>query len=408
MYEINGKTLVFTDCHLGLRNNSISRLKIVVEVFKQMLRTIKSGEVRNVLFLGDAFHDRKTIDVNILNAGNKLFTSLAKYCDVYIVIGNHDCFYKTNTTVSSVNIFGNNKRIHIISEVEEFTLNGEKCLFVPWLGDVSSYPDGSFDMMFGHFDIGIQYLVASYIEEHGKADMTNDNLIAILSRDELISEKIGEGQLDPSNINITKRELASSNLIGDFVNVVREGGTIFAGHIHTHREFYTRGRKFIFVGSPYQQTYGEMDSDFGYYIMDESNKTMFIRCTNIPVHVKLNMSEIISQGIDNYDFSIVKGNIVKRVYDVEVSRPDIIKINQRIQDNEPFEEISSDFKITEPVQEEVNNETLELIRKSKLDYIMRYIDDMDDKVLAEKKIDRGKLFDMMKEYYLKAEGTNEN
>lgn len=408
MYELKGKTLVFTDCHLGLRNGAVSRLKIVVMVFKQILREVKTNGISQVIFVGDAFHDRKSIDVNVLNVGNKLFTKLAELCDVYMVVGNHDCFYKTNTTVSSINIFDNNPRIHVVSTMEEFIINGQSALFVPWLGDVSKYPRGRFDLMFGHFDIGVQYLVASYIEDHARADMTNDSLIAILSKDELISEKIGEGQLDPSDISMTKQELASSNLIGDFVEVVKEGGAIYAGHIHNHKEFYTRGRRFIFVGSPYQQTFGEMDSVDGYYVLDESNNPTFVKTVGIPVHVKVKMSDILKSGIDNYDFSFIKGNIVKRVYDVEVPRADIVRINHKIQENEPYEEISSDFEIARPVEEKVNNETLEVIKKSKLDYIMKYIDSMDDKVLAEKKIEKGKLFNILKEYYLKAEGTSEN
>ena len=162
------------------------------------------------------------------------------------------------------------------------------------------------------------------------------------------------------------------------------------------------------MGSPYQQTFGEMDSVDGYYVLDETNNSTFVKTVGIPVHVKVKMSDILKAGIDKYDFSFIKGNIVKRVYDVEVPRADIVRINQKIQENEPYEEISSDFEIARPVEEKVNNETLEVIKKSKLDYIMKYIDSMDDKVLAEKRIEKGKLFNILKEYYLKAEGTSEN
>lgn len=404
MYEISGKTLVFTDCHLGLRNGSTSRLNIVINVFKQMLRTIKANGIENVIFIGDAFHDRKSIDVNVLNVGSKLFTVLSKFAEVYMILGNHDCFYKTKTDVSSVNIFGNNKRIHIISQVEEVLLNNQYALFVPWLGDISTYENETFDLMFGHFDIGVQYLIASYIEEHSKDNMSNEKLVSIISKDELISEKIAETGFDTVSQISEENRTKSSALIGSFIDVVKQGGTIYSGHIHNHREFFTNGRKFIFVGSPYQQTFGEMHSVDGYYVMDETNKETFIKTENIPVHVKLKMSDILNAGIDNYDFSPVRGNIVKRVYDVEVPRLDEIKINQKIQDNQPYEEISADFEIVKKAIEDVDNETLEMMKKSKLDYIMKYIDDMDEKVLAEKNIDKGKLFSMLKDYYEKAEG----
>lgn len=42
------------------------------------------------------------------------------------------------------------------------------------------------------------------------------------------------------------------HLLGNFIEIVKENGTIFAGHIHQHKEMTTKKRKFIFVGSPYQ------------------------------------------------------------------------------------------------------------------------------------------------------------
>lgn len=44
----------------------------------------------------------------------------------------------------------------------------------------------------------------------------------------------------------------SSDLVGDFIEVVKRSGTIFSGHIHQHREFVAKRRKFIFIGSPYE------------------------------------------------------------------------------------------------------------------------------------------------------------
>ena len=38
--ELTGKTLVFTDCHFGIRNNSIARLNILISVFKSIIKTL--------------------------------------------------------------------------------------------------------------------------------------------------------------------------------------------------------------------------------------------------------------------------------------------------------------------------------------------------------------------------------
>lgn len=398
--DIVGKTLVFTDCHLGLKNSSTSRLNIVISVFREIIGTIKSEGISNVIFCGDAFHDRRAIDVNVLNIGHKLFSTLAKYCKVYLIVGNHDCHFKSQTSVNSVNIFNGVGNIFVIDEATECTLNGSKCLLVPWLSDLSKYPENSFDMMFGHFNINSKYLIASYIEDHSK-DISNDALVSRISEDEMLAGKIENLE----SLSDGERH-KSGDLIDDFVTKVRENGFIYAGHIHNHKEFVARKRNFIFIGSPYQQNFGEMQSVDGFYVLDELNQRTFHHIDNVPVFRKLFISQIMRDGIENFDFSCVKGNIVRRVIDLDIDRLSESKINQKIMDFSPYEELLPEYEIqigNGEDKEEVNNETLDLIKKSKLDYIRKYIDNIDDKSLQESNLDRDVLFDVLKSYYDKAE-----
>ena len=45
------------------------------------------------------------------------------------------------------------------------------------------------------------------------------------------------------------------------------------------------------------------------------------------------------------------------------------------------------------------NESISLIKKSKLDYIKNYISRIDDALLSEQKIDRDKLYSVLESYY---------
>ena len=101
---------------------------------------------------------------------------------------------------------------------------------------------------------------------------------------------------------------------------VKEGGQIYAGHIHNHKEFFARKREFIFIGSPYQQNFGEMDSEDGFYILDNDNKRTFHKIYNVPVFKKIRISEILDKGIDKFPFEIVKGNIIRKIYDVDIDK----------------------------------------------------------------------------------------
>lgn len=109
----------------------------------------------------------------------------------------------------------------------------------------------------------------------------------------------------------------SSDLVGNFVDLVKNDGVIYAGHIHKHKEFVAKGRKFAFVGSPYQQTLGEIDSQCGYYLLDGSNYAEFRETTSAPRHVQILMSKVMD---GSFDFRVVSNSIIQKVYDIDVDQ----------------------------------------------------------------------------------------
>lgn len=405
--ELTGKTLVFTDCHLGLNGGSSSRLEIVVSVFKEIEKAITRENISNVIFCGDAFHDRRSIDVNVLNVGHTLFSGLAKLCKVYLIVGNHDCHFKFNTSVNSVNIFNGIENFSIISEPTVCLLNGSKCLLAPWLTDFSRFEQKSFDLMFGHFDIEGKYLITSYIEEQSKRSRSNETLISEIINDNILTDQLSSDTYDQNKIqSLISGSQKSNDLVGNFVDYAKEGGWIYAGHIHQHKEFVSKNRNFIFVGSPYQQNFGEMFSDNGFYILDEQNKGKFYPILGIPQFKKIYISQILSTGIDEYDFSYIRGNIVRKVFDSEIDKLSETKINHKILDFSPYEELFPEYEIksnTDEYSEEESNDVYELIKKSKLDYIHTFIFNIDEKSLTEQNIDKTKLFKILESYYTKAE-----
>lgn len=406
MDTIDGKVLIFTDCHLGLRQNSLSRLNIVVKVFKQIVEYIKANQIGTVIFVGDAFHDRRSLDINTLNVGLKLFNAVAKYAKVYLIVGNHDMHYKTTTDITSINIFKDSKNIVVISKPTEVKINNVDSLLVPWAANLSTFTKNKYDLLFGHFDISEKFLIASYIEEHSSEKEDEESLLTqLIETDSFLNDSM---TYSTENINsnistVINEKLQSEDLIGNFIDLAKPGATIYSGHIHENKEFVAKGRNIIFVGSPYQQNFGEMLSRNGFYILDESLNKTFVDII-APKHVKLKMSTIINEGVDNFDFSIIKGNILKKIYDVEIDRITESKINQKIIDYQPYEEVLSEYNV-QPFSSndgKVDNETLSLIKKSKLEYIKNYISNMDSNLLTEAAIDKTKLYNILEEYYNRA------
>lgn len=402
MEKITGKTLVTTDWHFGIKSNSVSRLNILVKVVNEINRYIKGNKIRNLVFMGDLFHNRNNLSVQTINVALKCINTLTKSCNVYLIIGNHDLFNKNSVEVNSLNMFRNTKNVTVIDCPTEYEMNGEKVLMCPWLSDLSKYSESTYDKLFGHFDISFKFLVASYIESNTSKNMTNKEVKELIEKDEIFRESELD-DLDFDTEDETETYMngeKSSELIGSWTNIVKEKGTIFSGHIHGHREFFTNNRKFIFVGSPYQQTRGEKDSKDGFYIINEDGNYSFNEIASAPIHVDIRMSDVV-KDISKFDFSIVKNSIVHKIYDIEIDRVTDAKIAQMITDNKPYEELTPDFDVAQTYTDEngTNIDSVDALKKSKIEYLHNYIDNIEGNVLTDNSLEREKLHSCMEEYY---------
>jgi len=399
MLKIDGTTLISSDWHFGIKNSQTSRLKIMGNVVREMAKYIRQNKIDNLLFLGDMFHQRNNLSVQTINVAIGCIDTLSKLCNIYLILGNHDLYNKNTNEIHSLNIFRNTRNVTVVSKPTEAMINGEKCLLAPWLTDLTAYEKDSFDKMFGHFDISPQYLLASYIEHNREKNVASLGALAAIENDEMLMESGLDGIDFNSDVDkkILNGDVKSSEMIGSWIEVVKDGGTIFSGHIHNRSEFVSKGRQFIFVGSPYQQTLGEIDSNDGFYILDRKNRWSFHPLSGIPVHVDLVMSRIV-KDIDGFDFSVVIGNIVHKIYDVEVDRVLDAKITRKIVDAKPYEEITPEYDIRAS-SEDVDDETVKALKKSKLEYLHNYINSIDDSTLKKEDLDRGRLFEITTEYY---------
>lgn len=380
-FNISGKTLVFTDLHLGLKNSNLAWLDICRKVVSEIIDTIKREKIKNVIFCGDFFHSRKQIDLVALCCGFDLITSISENAKLYLICGNHDAYFKHTNEINSIKIFRDAKNVEVIdSDPVAGTINGQRALFAPWDASMNYQPEfekESFDLLFGHLNFSRKYFISSYYKENGEEIGTSRELLGELG----IS---ADGPDFPESM----------------IDTVKEGGTVYAGHIHAKKEFVTKSRNIVFIGSPYEQNFGERHTPHGFYILSKENVPTFVEITCAPKHVILRMSEVLTVGPDDYDFSKVAGNVVKKLYDIEVSKPNELKIEQAITDNRPFEEALSEYEVESSGDSGIiSNETLEVIKKSKLEYIQSYLDRISDSVLEDLKLEKSKIFEIIKSYY---------
>ena len=67
MIQINDEEiLLFTDIHIGVKSNSVSRLDVADEYVDKMIEHIKERNIKTVLFGGDWHHERPSIAVETM------------------------------------------------------------------------------------------------------------------------------------------------------------------------------------------------------------------------------------------------------------------------------------------------------------------------------------------------------
>ena len=377
METISGKVLVFTDLHIGLKGAQKNRLAICARVVKKIIDYTVANGIGTILFLGDWNHTRVSTENNALNVSYRLMQALAKVAKVYAILGYHDIYMKNSLDINSLVVFKDLANVVLVDKVMEASINGNKSLLIPWLGDLTPYNKESQDMLFGHFDISSKFLIKSYVADNAAKG---------------ISDELGK-ELS------TDKDLSSvGDLVGDFVDIAKKTGKIFSGHIHGHKEFLSKGRWFSFVGSPYQQNLGEIGCKCGFYIIDEENNAKFVELDGIPKHIEVRVSQMLK---DDFDFSCIKGNIVHKIYDVDIEAADDAKLSQKINDQQPYEELMPDYEVTlkDTSTTEITDESIALIKKSKMEYVKRYVGNIDKKILEAEGLEADKLIAVLEDHY---------
>ena len=413
------KILYFTDIHFGIRSDSLARLEVCRRIIDQIVDRVKRDKIEHVIFGGDLFHSRVSLNVNTLSAAIESIKLIAKEAHVWMIIGNHDIHYKNNTDVHSIELFRDQKNITVIDhEPLMLNVNGEKdMLLVPWMADLSGLKEESVDYMVGHFDISHKYLIASYVEEHSSKDGVSPNKNEVLNEminNELISDVVtnSSGE-DIDEVVALKSKSIAKKYLGNFVNICKKSGTILAGHIHAHKSFRVKGRKFIFIGSPQQQNFGDRDCEKnGFYVHDViKDRFTFVKTEGLPVHHELKLSEIHEVGIDKFDYSICTNNYVKLIIDDQIDHVTYGNVLQAISAAEPAEQSPPEYQVMIAFNSNINEDDLdknaEKLKQSKPDYIFDYIESIDEDELKPNDIDKTELFEVVMRYYKVVEGNEE-
>lgn len=148
---------MFTDIHWGKSSNSITHNKDCLDFISWLIPYAQDPEVDAIIFLGDWFDHRTTINVATLDysfEGAKLLNSIGK--PVYLIIGNHDLYYRHTREKYSPKHLSALENIIIINENTVVPHMGDEgALICPYLfheeyAGLVEYLD--YPVWFGHFE----------------------------------------------------------------------------------------------------------------------------------------------------------------------------------------------------------------------------------------------------------------
>jgi predicted phosphodiesterase len=129
------KICVISDTHWGAKKGS-KHLHDYFELFYKnvFFPALEEHGVETVIHMGDAFDSRKSIDYQSLEwAKRVVFDPLKKY-DVHMIVGNHDCYYKSTNDVNSLELLLKDyPNIKTYSSPTNTKVGGIDMTFIPWI-----------------------------------------------------------------------------------------------------------------------------------------------------------------------------------------------------------------------------------------------------------------------------------
>lgn len=130
------KTVLFTDTHFGVKNNSMTWLNSQLDfIYKQFIPDLqelkKQGHTITLIHLGDVFDSRSTISTYVATKVREAFHDLRQVVDKFhIIAGNHDYYSPNSAEVCSVDLLLHGLDINIHSKMSYLTHEGD--LYLPW------------------------------------------------------------------------------------------------------------------------------------------------------------------------------------------------------------------------------------------------------------------------------------
>ena len=135
------KVLIFSDVHVHPHQKKQSKLDDCLKVLNWVFEEAKARNVKNILFAGDLFHDRKIIDIPTYHKVAEIFIRNMAGDDApnfYLLLGNHDLYFQELTHINSSYPLSAIEGLTLISKPSTIKVDGVDVSWLPYTHDPES------------------------------------------------------------------------------------------------------------------------------------------------------------------------------------------------------------------------------------------------------------------------------
>lgn len=269
------KVICFTDLHVGLRHNSAEHNEDCVEFIQWFIEEGKKRNCDTCMFLGDFHHHRSNINILSLNYSMKILKLLNNaFKKVYVMVGNHDLFYREKRDIHSMVVGSEFPNIIL---VDKPMIEGNVAL-IPWL-----------------------------VEEEWK-DVSNIKTKYLFGHLELPGFKMNAMVEMPDHGNLNAEHFPHQDYV-------------FSGHFHKRQ---TKG-KINYIGNPFGHNYSDVwDFERGATFLEWDKEPEFIDYDNGPRFININLTAL----LENPDIYLKPKTYLQVTLDADITYEEAVFLRE--------------------------------------------------------------------------------
>lgn len=280
------KVACFTDIHFGLKGNSRAHNDDCENFIYWFIEQAKAENCETCIFLGDWHHHRSSTNVSTMNYTVSNIERLGKAFEkVYVIMGNHDLFYREKREINSMEFIRNIPNVEIVNK----WLMDDDVAIIPWLEPEEhlKIPEMKQRYIFGHFEL-------PYFKMNAMVDMPD---VGGIKAEHFVNQEY-----------------------------------VFTGHFHKRQ----KRNNIYYIGNAFPHNYADAgDDERGMMILEFGGQPKFINWPDLPRYRVIKISQLLKDP----DEVLKKDMHVRVSLDIKISYEEANFIRETFMDKYQLREL---------------------------------------------------------------------